>query len=394
MGAMIYMDVTSSCKSSVNTGVQRVVRGLYGVLKRCSEVVPLVWHPKLKSYCRLTRQQRCFLEEPHGKVARDGLEGVFARNKSLQFTLNRFRKLDLPGVLRDEDIFLAAEIFQDNRIEVFDEWLGRGMRGGSVAVFYDALNWTHPELSAHGRSARFEEYMEALARFDGVSSISDTSGSDLKRFWETIGQMGGEVLSMLLPVEFGESRVQGTRPGSVSILSVGTLEPRKNHMKLLAASEQLWEEGLRFELNLVGRETGGVGKEIADKVRELQKKWPLRWEETVDEEALVDLYQAATFTVYPSLVEGFGLPILESLWFGCPCICQRKGAIAEVAEGGGCVMVDTEDESVLCAAMRDLIEEKGVFEQLAKAAEERSFKSWDAYGQEFMAFLGEIGSRG
>src|SRR3546814_9879591 len=67
-----------------------------------------------------------------------------------------------------------------------------------------------------------------------------------------------------------------------------------------------------------------------------------------DDEDLNKLYAASDFTVYPSYEEGFGLPILESLWHARPCICMNQGAMAEVALGGGCLQVNVciEDELV------------------------------------------------
>ena len=63
-GRVIYLDVTSSCKSPMNTGVQRVVRGLYRVAVRRRRVTPLLWDPALAAYCTLSRREHGFLENP------------------------------------------------------------------------------------------------------------------------------------------------------------------------------------------------------------------------------------------------------------------------------------------------------------------------------------------
>jgi len=62
----------------------------------------------------------------------------------------------------------------------------------------------------------------------------------------------------------------------------------------------------------------------------------------------IRLIENALFTVYPSLMEGFGIPILESLWHGKPCVCGGNGALGEVARGGGCLIVDQTSEDCDC----------------------------------------------
>ena len=62
------------------------------------------------------------------------------------------------------------------------------------------------------------------------------------------------------------------------------------------------------------------------------------WERDVEDGRLRQLYEQADFTVLPSLEEGFGLPIAESIWHGRPCIAHKTGPMAEMAQGGGCVL--------------------------------------------------------
>jgi len=61
---------------------------------------------------------------------------------------------------------------------------------------------------------------------------------------------------------------------------------------------------------------------------------PIRWLKHVDDRTLHQAYRECLFTVYPSLMEGFGIPILESLWHGNRCVCGGNGALGEVARGG------------------------------------------------------------
>ena len=78
-------------------------------------------------------------------------------------------------------------------------------------------------------------------------------------------------------------------------------------------------------------------------------------------------------------MEGFGLPILESLWHRRPVICGSNGAIGEVSAGGGCFQVDQNDPSELAEAIRSLLTDENVYLRLYGETEKRAFRSWADY---------------
>src|SRR5262249_18191737 len=151
-------------------------------------------------------------------------------------------------------------------------------------------------------------------------------------------------------------RPQAHAPDSRRILCVSTLEQRKNHLTLLAAAELLWSAGVEFSLELIGRTTRDWGSHvIAEIERLLSRGRAVRWHKHVGEAELANAYAGCRFTVFPSIVEGFGLPIMESLWHGKPCICGTEGAIAETARHGGCRMIEVTNAESLAAAMHELL---------------------------------------
>jgi glycosyltransferase involved in cell wall biosynthesis len=95
--------------------------------------------------------------------------------------------------------------------------------------------------------------------------------------------------------------------------------------------------------------------------------------------ALSKEYAKCHFTAYPSPDEGFGLPVLESLWYGRPCICSNTGALAETAEGGGCLTVDTVKAEELSKAMLLLSSHKEIPGKLGSEAISRRPKTWGEY---------------
>jgi glycosyltransferase involved in cell wall biosynthesis len=92
-------------------------------------------------------------------------------------------------------------------------------------------------------------------------------------------------------------------------------------------------------------------------------------------------------------MEGFGLPVIESLSHGKPCICSARGALGESAYGGGCVMLDVVDANTLAEAIRDLLTNSADLEVLAHQARARRFKTWPEYSAALAAWIVEISQR-
>jgi glycosyltransferase involved in cell wall biosynthesis len=98
-------------------------------------------------------------------------------------------------------------------------------------------------------------------------------------------------------------------------------------------------------------------------------------------------YRLARFTVFPSLVEGYGLPIAESLVSGTPVITSGYGSMGEVAEGGGTVTVDPRDVDAIAGAMAGLLEDDDLLHRLEDEAAARSWGSWDDYAAQVWRHL-------
>ena len=142
------------------------------------------------------------------------------------------------------------------------------------------------------------------------------------------------------------------------VLAVGTLEPRKN---LERAAEAASLAGV--ELRVVGaRGWGDVSPN------------GVRWLGEVGDEELAQLLRGARSLVYPSLYEGFGIPILEAMSVGTPVVTSRGGATEEVA-GGAAVLVDPLDPASIAAGIADADRRRNELRMLG-LARARSF-SWD-----------------
>lgn len=390
---MLWIDVTSSCKSPLNTGVQRVVRSLARELSalRPGQVTPLVWDDQLRSYARLGPREQRFLTNAFAESAAATAEPERRANRSplsrfVRHLGHRMRRLDLRRGLAAGDVFFCPEIFQDRRT-VFLPELARAGRGFCAAIFHDAITLRRPDLSPPRRESGFAPYIDALAELHEVTAVSEFSRADLAALWQERGRaFRGRLQAHPLAIDQERPRpVSGSGAGSRTILCVSTLEPRKNHLGLLAAAERLWAGGRAFELELIGRSTHFWGPRVLAELERLQAAGrPVRWLRHVADAALEAAYARARCTVFPSLVEGFGLPVLESLWHGRVCLCADFGAMAEVAAGGGCATCDVADTAVVANALARLLDDDAALRAGEAAAARRTFAGWREFAADLL----------
>jgi glycosyltransferase involved in cell wall biosynthesis len=269
--------------------------------------------------------------------------------------------------------------------------------GPRVAVFHDAIPLKFPELTPPKTVARFPAYLAELATFDGIAAVSEDSRAALADYWTWAGLRAAPPMVAIplgidlppiapAPPSAQPSTLNAQRPPTV--LCVGSIEGRKNHLALLEACETLWSGGATFSLHLVGLAQPQTGAAALARLRALQAAGrPLRYDGPVDEAALAAAYAGCTFTVYPSLIEGFGLPVIESLVRGKPCICSARGALGESARGGGCLALDQVDAAALAPAIDSLLNDSALLAALAAAARARRFRTWTDYAADLVAWL-------
>ena len=175
--------------------------------------------------------------------------------------------------------------------------------------------------------------------------------------------------------------------GVVRLLSLGTVEPRKNQVALMEAANRLAvrRPELNFELDVVGGLHGGV----ADAARraEALSGGRIRLLGYVQDDVVRTLTESCDATAFVSLAEGYGLPIAESLWQGKPCLCSNLPPMSEIAEGGGCLLVDPSDPKAIEDALERLVSEPGLRCRLTNAAITRPLSDWASYGGDILGAM-------
>jgi len=216
----------------------------------------------------------------------------------------------------------------------------------------------------------------ALRQAAAVLVPSETTRTDLLRLYPMEGLPAKvHVVPEGLPpaVEPGPLP-DGLEPGFV--LAVGTVEPRKNYPRLLAAYRQLRGRALPFIIN--GRPgvpqlviAGRPGWAYGDTLSRIQAEPGVRYLGHVDEATLESLYRSASVLVFPSLYEGFGLPLLEAMGHGVPAVVGAAGALPELALGAA-LSVNAEDPDAIAGGLERLLADESLRSKLGEEGRRRA----------------------
>ena len=276
-----------------------------------------------------------------------------------------------------------------------------------AAIFYDLIPVREAAYAA-GRPSHLK-YMAELVRCDMIIPISKFAADDLISYYKDDAGLTAAELehlrSIVRPIALGESRRGESWANASSrssngydeaphLMMVGTVEPRKQQTRLL----RILNDGCdqfpilqRLEVDIFG----SLHPDSSDALwAEAGRNPNIRFHHYVPEEMIEAAYARASFTAFPSLNEGYGLPIVESLRRGVPCLTADFGAMLEVAHGGGCVTIDVRDDGAILRGLVELASDAALRRRLREQIESRPRRSWIDYAADIAALLAQAnGSR-
>jgi len=292
-------------------------------------------------------------------------------------------------------ILAQADIFNSpfGRLTAASQGSARMQR---FLTIHDLLPLIMPECFTDGQRAAFARILASIGPRDWLICVSESTREDLCRLTpvrreQTFVIHPGASSDRFYPCVDPERRAavrskRGIPPGPY-LLSVATLEPRKNLPLLLRAFARWARETRNEELQLVL--AGGQGwkrqalLEAADQLGELRHR--VVFTGFVDEAELAPLYSDCLAFVYPSFYEGFGFPVLEAMKCGAVVVTSQTSSLPEVIGDAG-VFVDPRDEDSLCRAIDNVYNDADLRVRLSRSALERSGQfSWSKCVQQHLA---------
>lgn len=248
-----------------------------------------------------------------------------------------------------------------------------------VATVHDLVAWLF--ATRHHLKATIIERITlplAVKRITKFVSVSENTKRDLRHFFripsENIEVIPCGVDERFTPLSSSEKEAfkRGRKLPRHFLLAVGTLEPRKNFVRLIKAFAEVVRKHPEYSLVIIGGK-GWYFEKIFETVKSYELEDSVLFAGYVEEKDLVGYYNVADGFIFPSLYEGFGIPPLEAMKSGCPVIASNISSIPEVVEGAG-ILVDPSSISGLRDAMIRLIESPELREELSRKGREQSKK--------------------
>jgi len=264
-----------------------------------------------------------------------------------------------------------------------------GLGADRLAGGADVFHWTdyvHPPVSRarivltihdlaflrdkswHGRNAKIlrQRTARAASRANVIVVPSTATAADVRRL------LPGAARTEVIP--FGCDHVPTSAPprpagfGEDYVLTIGTIEPRKNHRTLLQAMRLLPSPGL--QLVVVGRR-GWECEDIAAELRAAEHEGLVRWIDDACDELAFALMAHARALVYPSLWEGFGFPPLEAMAMRVPVVAHDCAPLRELTEDAA-LLIDSRRPDDLAGAIERVSRDQGLRRQLVDAGRARA----------------------
>lgn len=374
-GGMV-VDVDFCARHDMHTGIHRVVRETVPRWQDRREVVPVAWVDQYSVF-RMLAPREADRVLRHGRDLPPTPDADYAPRLVVPWHC----AVVLPDVPNGDASEHLAALAQHS--------------GSTLSLIgYDMIPITSAETRPQHDAVVFAQYLTVVKHAHRVAGISRSATTEFEGFAAALAAQGmtGPTVREVRLVEdappVGTARAAGPRP---RVLCVASREPHKNQRAVLHAAERLWREGLDFELELIGGAgwSDAVLAPVIERARAAGR--PLLDSGRVSDEYLWSAVRGAAFTVFVSLHEGYGLPLADSLACGTPAVTANFGSQLEIAEGGGCLVVDPRDDDQIAAAMRRLLTEPDTLAALRDEALARPRRTWDEYAEELGQFFVDEG---
>lgn len=262
-------------------------------------------------------------------------------------------------------------------------------------TIHDMSFLTHPEFHTDENRKFCTIQSLRAARFaDAILCDSQSTAEDVRRYlhvplerlFVVPGAAGPEFRRLQDPAQVGSTLARlGVRENF--LLFVGTVEPRKNLSALIEAFAIVKKRAARPEILVIAGGSGWKNEHVYRRIEELGIADSVRFLGYVTVEELVVLYNSCRAFVYPSLYEGFGLPVLEAMSCGAPVITSAISSLPEVA-GDAALLIDPSRTDVLVeaivavledASLRATLRTKGLKRAAAFSWKETAVKTLEVY---------------
>jgi glycosyltransferase involved in cell wall biosynthesis len=265
-----------------------------------------------------------------------------------------------------------------------------------VQMLYDFVHYTCPEdVRGTSRATILHNvWRDHVAKIPvRYVAISESTKKEAMRYW---GLTEAQVTVMHLG-SFIVPKSPRTHFGSKKILTISDIAPRKNQLRLIKAFELVHREYPNNGAELII--AGYLRKDIPEfesTLRDIRKRndgIKIRLAGYLTDSEILSLYEEADVFVYPSLYEGFGLPVLEAMASGCPVVSSNVSSLSEIVGAAG-ILVDPYNVEALARAVSTVLRDDELKRQMSQKGIAQAQKfSWEKAGVELLAVCREVADR-
>jgi len=231
-----------------------------------------------------------------------------------------------------------------------------------VSTFHDLFVITAEYSTPEFRQRFAKQARRAAAASDLIIAVSAFTANQVE-------ELLGVERSRIRVIGHGTNLPEpGVAPREPIVLSVGVLQKRKNTLRLIEAFERM---PAPWRLALAGSPSGYGSEEISDYLARSSARERIDVLGYVSPERLADLYQRASIVAFPSIGEGFGIPVLEAMAHGVPVLTSRAAALPEVA-GDAALLVDALRTDEIAGGLIRLAEDAELREALSRKGRARA----------------------
>lgn len=297
---------------------------------------------------------------------------------SLGAAWSAFTTQDFPGIRR-----LSSRV---DLIHATDHYIPRCKSVPIVATLMDVLPLSHPEWSrSEFRSVKNTLWLKAIGWADSIITISEYSKQQLAK-WANIPPYKITVIPLGVGLgwfDFVSARISAQIKNKYALpkmffIAIGTLQPRKNLERTIIAHKMLPASiRQRAPLLIVGSQ-GWKSEDTLRLIAQESEGGYIRWLKHIPQQDLLPLLKLSTALVFPSLAEGFGLPVLEAFAARIPVITSNTTSLPEVA-GDAALLIDPLNTEELRDAMTRVLEDTALMEDFKRKGFERARQfTWSA----------------
>lgn len=334
--------------------------------------------------------------------SREILQGILRLDRENRYTL--YSSIDISSFFGEEVVFslikpkrlwaftvFASRIKKDRPdvlfvpIQIYPFWKKSSIK--TVVVVHDLAFLLFPgHFTWIKRKLLAFHTKRAVLLSDRVIVPSEATKKDILKFYKVEASKisvipHGFNANLLKMAQKADDRVYKLTNGKPYMLFVGSIQPRKNLIRLIEAFEEVAGKENDLKLVICGGK-GWIYEKIYKKIAKSPFSSRIIITGDVADDILAGLYKNALFFVFPSLYEGFGLPVIEAMSFGLPVVCAKNSSIAEIA-GDATLFFDEYSVADMSQKMLTLCRNRALRDELSvKSLQRASFFSWDKAAKE------------